>query len=413
MKHVIIGCGIAGITAAETLRGQDSSAEIIMIADEPYYYRAALSFFLKGKIDEQEVYAKPDDWHKDFNIEMKNGVVTSVDTQNKSISLQNKKQINYDKLLIATGAKPFVAPWPGVELDGVCTYRSLDCVKRFFKHVEEGAKRAVVIGGGILGVELVDDFVQMGLDVTLLLREDHLLELLFDKAASGIIAKQMKSDRVNIRFASEAESFKGKNGKLTGVVLKGGRLIETGILGIAIGIKANIEFLSGSDIEVDRAVLVNDKMQTNVKDVFSAGDVCAIFDPSANRYRPTRTWLPCALQGEVAALNMLGQNKVYNEGVFFNASHAYRSLYAVLGNFNPNPSDGYEFVICNQDAQNYEKLVLKDNKIAGAMFIGSMKNVWPIKQLMEGDVDISSVRDKLCGGTDLQLLLPSEHSILF
>jgi NAD(P)H-nitrite reductase large subunit len=413
MKHVIVGCGIAGVTAAETIRQHDSSAEITMIADEPYYYRAALSFFLKKKIDELEIYAKPENWHKDFNIEMKHGIIISVDTQKKSVIFQNEEKINYDKLLIATGAKPFVAPWRGVELDGVCTYRSLDCVKRFSNHVKEGAKKAVVIGGGILGVELVDDFVQMGLDVTLIIREKQVLELLFDKTASDIIAKQMKCDGVKIRYETEAESFKGRNGKLTGVVLKGGEVIETDILGIAIGIAANIEFLKGSDIEVDRAVLVNDKLQTNIKDVFSAGDVCAIFDKSANRYRPTRTWLPCALQGEVAALNMLGQNKVYHEGIFFNASHAYRSLYAVLGKFNPDPSDEYEFVVCNQNEVNYEKLVLKENKIAGAMFIGSMKNVWPVKQLMEGQVDISSVRDKICTGTDLQLLIPNEHSILY
>ena len=88
-------------------------------------------------------------------------------------------------------------------------------------------------------------------------------------------------------------------------------------------------------------------------------------------------------------------------------------MYAVLGKFNPDPSDGYKFVVCNQDTQNYEKLVLKDNKIAGAMFIGSMKNVWSVKQLMEGQVDILSVRDKLCKGIDLQLLIPNNHSILF
>ena len=413
MKHVIIGCGIAGITAAETLRAHDPSAEIIMIADEPYYYRAALSFFLKGKIDEQEVYAKPENWHKELNIQMKNGTVTAVDTKNKRLSLQQNEGLNYDKLLIASGAKPFVAPWPGVELDGVCTYRSLDCVKRFFRHVKQGAKKAVVIGGGILGVELVDDFVQMGLNGTLLVRESHLLNLLFDEQAAAIVARQMKNDGVEVLFESEAESFKGKDGKLTGVVLKTGEHIDTDILGIAIGIKANIEFLEDNGIEVDRAVLVNDKMQTNIEDVFSAGDVCAIFDTSADRYRPTRTWLPCALQGEIAALNMLGQDKVYNEGVFFNASHAYRSMYAVLGNFNPAQSDGYEFVVCNQDDENYKKLILKDNKIAGAMFVGSMKNVWSIKQLMEAKVDISSIRDKLCKGMDLQLLLPNEQSILF
>ncbi|UCE08205.1 MAG: hypothetical protein JSW07_09360, partial [bacterium] len=103
----------------------------------------------------------------------------------------------------------------------------------------------------------------------------------------------------------------------------------------------------------------------------------------------------------------------YNEGIFFNASHAYRSMYAVLGKFNPAPNDGYEFIVCNQDEENYEKLVLKDNKIAGAMFIGSMKNVWPVKQLMEAQTDISLIRESLCGGMDLQLLLPKEYSILF
>ncbi len=239
------------------------------------------------------------------------------------------------------------------------------------------------------------------------------LNLLFDKVGAGIIEKQMRDDGVDIRFESEAERFEGKDGKLTGVLLKSGEFIETNLIGIAIGIRANIGFLAGSNIKVNLAVLVNEKMQTNVEDVYAAGDVCATYDLAENRYRPTRTWLPCALQGETAALNMLGRDKVYDEGVFFNASHAYRSMYAVLGKFNPDPAEDYEFGICNQENKNYEKLVVKDNKIVGAMFIGSMKNVWQIKQLMEAQVDISSVRDKLCGEVDLQLLLPNEHSILF
>ena len=331
MGHIIIGCGIAGITAAETLRQHDATAEITMIADEPFYYRAALSFYLKGEIEEDEVYGKPENWHQDFSINMKNAVVTAVDTQKREVVLDDDEKMPYDKLLIATGASPFVVPWQGLDLDGVCTYRHLSCVQRFFRHIKAGAKRAVVIGGGILGVELVDDFIQRGLEVTLLVQDDQVLDLLFDKIAAAIIEQQMRDDGVDIRFKAEADRFEGKDGKLTGVVLKSGEKLATNLVGIAIGIRTNIGFLAGSDIKVDRAVLVDEKMQTNVEDIYAAGDVCAIYDLDAKRYRPTRTWLPCALQGETAALNMLGKETTYNEGVFFNASHAYRSFYAVLG----------------------------------------------------------------------------------
>jgi NAD(P)H-nitrite reductase large subunit len=413
MKHVIIGCGIAGITAAETLRRHDAASEIIMIADEPYYYRAALSFLLRGKIDDEEIYGKPPGWHEASHMSIRNDTVTAIDTQKKRIALNAGDGISYDRLLIASGARPQVAPWPGADLDGVCTYRSLDCVKRFQRHVENGAQAAVVIGGGILGVELVDDFVDLGLDVTLLVRGTHLLDLLFDTAGASIIENQMKCDGVHIRFQAEVQNYEGHNGKLTGVVLTSGHTIVTDLVGIAIGIRANMEFLESSDIRIDRAVLVNQKLQTSVEDVYAAGDVCAIHDPASNRSRPTRTWLSCALQGETAALNMLGQDVAYDEGVFFNASHAYRSKYAVLGTFRPETSDGYEFVICTHDEKNYEKLVVKNNRIVGAMFIGAMKNVWPVKQMIEAGRNISPVRDQLCGCTDLQMLLPNEHAILY
>lgn len=413
MKHVILGCGIAGITAAETLRRHDSTADIVMIADEPYYYRAALSFFMKGMIEEQELYGKPEGWHSKVNIDMKQATVSAIDTQNKSISLENGESVKYERLLIATGARPFVVPWPGVDLEGVCTFRSLYCVKRFRRHVQAGAKKAVVIGGGILGVEMVDDFVQMGLEVTVLVRDTQVLNLLFDGVGARIIEKQMESDGVDIRFETEVERFEGTNGKLSAVVLKSGEDIQTDLVGIAIGIRANVEFLKGSDINVDRAVLVDTKLRTSVQDIYTAGDVCAIHDPSASRYRPTRTWLPSALQGETATLNMLGKNTVYDEGVFFNASHAYRSMYAVLGKFHPPSSDDFEFVVCTHDEENYEKLVIKENRIVGAMFIGSMKNVWPIKQLIEARVDISPICAQLCNGLDVHMLLPDEYAILF
>ena len=413
MKHVIIGCGIAGITAAETLRRHDLKAEIVIIADEPYYYRASLSFLLRGKIDDEEIHGKPDGWHEAFHIIRIDDTVTAIDPRKKTLTLKDGEDISYDRLLIASGARPFVASWPGGDLDGVCTYRSLDCVRRFRQQVENGARKAVVIGGGILGVELVDDFVKLGLDVTLLVRGDQVLDLLFDKAGSEIIEKQMKSNGVDIRFNSEAARFEGKDDKLDGVVLKSGERIEADLAGIAIGIKPNVEFLGGSSVQVDRAVLVDQKLQTNVADIFAAGDVCALHDPASNHYRHTRTWLPCALQGETAALNMLGQDVTYDEGVFFNASHAYRSMYAVLGTFHPGASDGYEFIICTHDDNNYEKLVLRESRIVGAMFIGSMKNVWPVKQMIEAGIDISPVRDQLCGRTDLQMLLPNEHAILY
>jgi NAD(P)H-nitrite reductase large subunit len=417
VNHLIIGCGVAGQTAAETIRGKDKRAEISIVCGEgyPFYYRTALSFFLKGRISEEEVIGKPAGWYEEHNIRLVYGRVTAVDPRLKQVSLNNGQRLGYDKLLIATGARPIKFPWPGVELGGICTYRTLDCAKRLLTAIQEvKAKQAVVVGGGILGIELVEDLVNMGLKVSLLVRKDMLANLLLDRAGADIIQRQMEREGVEIHYQDEVEEFQGQNGWVTQVLTKKGNRIPCQIVGIAVGVQPNIEFLEGSGIELNRAVLVDEFLRTNLADVYAAGDVCAVYSAARQRHVPTRTWLVSALQGKTAGLNMLGEQKTCDGGgCLLNSSHLFRSRYAVVGNFKPRPEEGCEELVCPTEAESYNKLIIKDDRLVGAIFIDDLKNVWPIKRLIDSGAAISPIRSRLCQGGDLKRTLPPEYSLLY
>ena len=317
-KYVIIGAGIAGISAAEELLKLDASSSITIISDEDYYFRAALSDYFQGKIERTEIFAKPDGWFEAAGIDFKRGSVRSIDTGSQIISYDESGSLPYDSLLLATGASAIMMNWPGQDLEGVCSYRGLGCVDNFLLNIEGGAKKAVVIGGGILSFELVDNFLQLGLEVVLLVRGDRLLGLLFDEEGAKIIEDQLYARGVDVRFNTEADRFEGDGGRVTGLTTKSGETIPCDLIAPAIGISANVAFLEGSDIEVDRSIIVDGYLRTNVDNVYAAGDCCAIRPEPGVRPIPTRTWLTSALQGQAAAINMTDGQRTLSKGTLLN-----------------------------------------------------------------------------------------------
>ncbi|MBF0291197.1 MAG: FAD-dependent oxidoreductase [Nitrospinae bacterium] len=195
-RHVIIGLGVAGAEAAEEIRRRDPDGEITILNGEgtPFYFRPALSWLLKGRITGDEVNARPLDWTQRRNLTIISEKAVCVDTETKTVSTESGRQIGYDKLLVTAGAQAVKPSWTGVDLRGVFTYRTLGDTLAMAEHVEKvNAKNAVVVGGGILGVELAEIFHHMGLAVTLIVREARILSLLFDETASSIVARRMES----------------------------------------------------------------------------------------------------------------------------------------------------------------------------------------------------------------------------
>ncbi len=411
-KYVIIGAGIAGVSAAEELLDLDPAGRITIVSDEDYYYRAALSDYFQGRIERDEIFAKPDGWFESAGIDFVRGSVRSVDTGSQRITYNESSSIEYDRLLIATGAAAIMMNWPGQELEGVCSYRGLGCVDNFLRNIENGAKKAVVIGGGILSFELVDNFLQLGLEVVLLVRGDRLLGLLFDRDGAKIIEDQLYVKGVDVRFNTEAEAFEGAGGRVTGITTKAGETIPCDLIAPAIGISANVAFLEGSGIEVDRSVIVDGTLRTSAENVYAAGDCCAVRTAPGARPVPTRTWLTSALQGQAAAINMAAEEQPFSEGTMLNSSSVFESFYAVLGLFNPRDETSYTFRSWKFEDGSYMRWTIEKNRLAGAIIIDAMKYVWPVRQLIESSVDVTELLESDIESTDLLAFVPQEQQVL-
>jgi len=413
-RYVVIGSGVAGVTAAETIRARDPDGAITMINGDPFpfYFRAAMSFYIKGAITEDELYGKPAVWAQENKIRTLNDRVKQVRVDNKEVCTSNGVTEPYDKLLVATGAWPFVAPWPGADLDGVVTYRSLTCARHMLEYIKKRTvKKVVVAGGGILGVELVEDLHNLGLETTLLVRESRVLGLLFDPEGSRIILNQMEEDGVRVLLETELKEIIGKDGRVDGVVTTSGETIGAGLVGVAIGVKPHIDFLEGSGLEVDRGVIVDQKLNTSDPDVYSAGDV-AVRKVNGS-YIPCRTWLTAARQGRVAGANMVEGDEPFEEGVFFNASHAYKSIYSVVGRHSEPESGDIRHIRLEVGEGEYVKLVMDGDRIIGGVFIGYVRPVWDVCRAIDSGARVDPKRLAGLKGSQLTGILTGGPPLLF
>lgn len=358
MHHVIIGAGPAGVIAAETLRKADSSAKITILAgeNEPPYSRMAIPYKLKGVIDESGMYLRHNENHyESLNIEIRYCVVAKIDPQNKQLSLQNGSQVQYDKLLIATGATPQLPPIKGVDLPGVHTSWTMDDMREIEQLAKKGAK-VVQIGAGFIACTNMEGIVSRGVDLTVVEQEDRMVPRMMDKVAGNMISDWCVNQGVNVLTGRavmaieervgaacrlrvrvktknsdtaittpDAVEKKGFMASLSSMLFgnedKGGesapssneKILDADLVIVATGVRTNIGFLEGTGIEVDQGILVNEKMETSVVDIFAAGD-CAQGKDFSTGKKEVQAIQPVAIEhGQLAARNMLGQ-EVFGRG---------------------------------------------------------------------------------------------------
>lgn len=331
-KIVIIGNGISGVTAARHIR-KNSDNEIVIISAETehFFSRTALMYVFMGHMRYEDI--KPyEDWFWEKNrIDLVFNRVEGIDANAKELKMKSGGPIRYDKLILAVGSKPNKFGWPGQDLDGVQGLYSFQDLEKIEENAK-GAKRAIIVGGGLIGVELAEMMLSRGIAVTFLVRESKFWGNVLPEEEGKLISDHIKKHHVDLRFNTELDTIVDDgNGRAKGIVTKDGEEIACQIVGLTAGVSPNVAFLKEGELEVERGIMVNEFLETNLPDVYAIGD-CAQFRESVNgRRNIEQVWYTGRIMGETVAQTVTGNRMPYNPGPWFNSAKFFDIEYQTYG----------------------------------------------------------------------------------
>jgi NAD(P)H-nitrite reductase large subunit len=346
IRVCIIGNGIAGVTAARHIRKRSPASEysitIISAETEHFFSRTALMYIYMGHMNYE--HTKPyEDWFWDKNdLNLVFDYVEKVDTQNKKLKLQQQGDMPYDILLLATGSSGNRAGWPGENLKGVqgmISKQDIDLMEENTKNVEQ----AVIVGGGLIGVEMAECLHSRHIPVTLLIRESAYWDHILPRPEAEMVSHHIRKHGIDLRENVHFKEIKGdEHGRVKAAVTEDGTEIPCQFVGITIGVHPNTDFLKNSGIETDKGILVNEFLQTNVPDVYAVGDCAQHREPPAGRRPVEQIWYSGRMQGEAVAQTICGEKTKYIPGVFFNSAKFFDIEYQVYGEINTQPKEDEE-----------------------------------------------------------------------
>ena len=397
---LIIGNGIAGASAAETLRAEDHDAHIMVVANDPYpvYYRPALKDYLAGKIRENKLWARPINFYPDRDIHFLTDTVVSIDPQGHSVRLRSGRRLNYTKLLLAHGARASTLTCPGTNLLGATPLRTVADYQQVLSQLNQ-VRRVVVTGSGTLALETIETLRHRGFAVTHLLRRRTLWSDVLDPIASDLVLQQEQRDGVDVRYEQEITEIIGSNGRVTGVVTTTGDRIACELVLQGIGIDPIIDFVKAAGIACGRGIKVDETMSTNMPDIYAAGDLIEINDPITNKARVIGQWYPSIQQARAAAYTMLGMlntQHTFYFGNFYNATMLYGLDFASVG-LSTIPKGGKDYVEIQADPvpRNYQKVILKAGVPVGVLGMGDRSAVLTYKRAIDHRVNLSPIAHRL------------------
>lgn len=401
-RFVIIGDGAAGLTAAERLRELEPSASIGLFTEDPSpgYYRAALTNYLLGELREDQLFATSPDFYETLAIRRVFGRVVGVDTQRSVVwDTASPTPTPYDHLLVASGARPRMPSFEGAHLPGVMTLRTIQDARQVVDRVRlRRLERAVVLGGGALGLEWAHALREHGAEVVLVEAAPRLLPGALDEVASDLLAARLRQAGIHVLLGDGVvRAEPGPDGAVAGVLLKSGHRVACGLVAAALGVVPSSEFLKGSGVTLDQdgAVIASRALVTNVPNVWAAGDVARVEGEAL------RLWEPARSQALVAAENMAGGRAEYRPGVHYFATRLFDLDFARLGSIER--ADGRELLADLPRGTGtiaYRKLAVEGGRLVGALMIGERsarvrRAGRSYKRLIDSDAHVGPIRDKL------------------
>jgi nitrite reductase (NADH) large subunit len=367
VKYLIIGNGIAGLAAAKEIRNNDLDSTITMISSEEIntYYRVKLTEYISKDFIDEELLVSKETWYKEKDIEViLSKIVENIDINNNKIRLDDGQEIGYDKLLIATGSRPFVPAINGKYKEGIFalrTLRDLHEMKEYLKPLTDVS----VIGGGLLGLEAAWSLKQLGKEVNIIEFAPYLLPRQLDKEIADKLEKKLLDNGFKLYLDSQAEEIIGE-GKVSGIRLKDGREIESQTIVVSSGIRPNLDIVRDTTIEYDKGIKVGKDLRTNIANIYAAGDVVEIDGMVLG------LWTAGNEQGKIAGANMTGKDLRYNQPKIFTTLQIGDIKLFSAGIINDFDKI-YEYK--DEEMDIHHKIFTKDKKIVGVILFGDLKEI--------------------------------------
>lgn len=399
-KYLIIGNSAGGIGAVEAIREIDKDGTIAIISDEKHhvYGRPLISYYLANEIAYDKIFYRPIDFYKKKSIDTILGKkVTKINFDDNSVILDDGESIGFEKLLIATGGEPFVPPIKGLDDYGFFNFITLDdSIKIRDILASREIDTAVVLGGGLIGLKAAEALTERGIKVKVIELADRVLSPVLDEQSSAIIQRVVEEKGVEVNTKCTIAEVVGKNGSISGVVLNNGRKIDCSLLIVAIGVRPRIELAKNTPIQLNRGIVVNKQMETNIPGIYSCGDCAEVYDFIGDNFRLTPLWPTAYVGGRVAGFNMAGLEKEYVWGTGMNAVDFFGFPVISAGIISPKEEDGLETLIkLDLGRKIYKKFVIRDNNIVGMIFLNEVDRAGVILGLMRDKADVMEFKDDL------------------
>ncbi len=392
---VIIGNSAAGLAGIEAIREVDSVSRIINISREPYrpYSRCLLSYYLAGSIGKERLWLRPENYYADLKVdEVLGKEVVFIDEKNKSVKLSDGKKINYDNLLFSAGASSKSVDVKGIEKKGAFYLRTLDDAEGILAMLKE-VKDVVILGGGLIGLRAACALRKQDKQVHVVVKSDHILSQLVDLESADMIRRHLQINGVKISTGLAAKEIFGKKG-VEGILLEDGNRIDCQLVIIGKGVSPNTSVLE-EKVEIDQGIIVDEYLKTSDMAIYAAGDVAETFDLFEEGPAINAIWPAAVRQGKIAGLNMAGRKTKYEGSCGMNSLDFFGMSIISFGVSRPKKDEYEELIQADFSKDVYRKVVLKDNKIKGAVFINDVEKHGIILNLALQDINISDIRDML------------------
>lgn len=411
-RYLIVGCGVAGLSAAEAIHRHDLAADVTLVSDDlhGYYSRPGLAYVLNRSIPERHIFPIAANRLRAIFPKRIHARARSILPAEHLLLLEDGRQVAYDRLLIATGARSIRPDFPGNDLAGMVRLNSLADVREILKRGARG-QPAIVIGGGIIAIELAEGLVAQGMKVRYFLRGDRFWASMLDETESRLVERGLAAEGIVLHYKTQIAQAEGRRGALRSVVTLAGKRYPCRVLGSAIGLASNLELATAAGLATDKGILVDETLQSSAADIFAAGDVAQVRDPDTGTTWIETLWPVARMEGALAGANMAGVRTICRRPVPFNVVRIGGITTCTLGEVERGRDEdlislryndrrawqGHSdaWLVERGDEVSRVRILMSERAIVGAVIMGDQGLARPLLDLVEAGADISTLRPEL------------------